>query len=86
MEPTKTSPQEYNGAEKLAERLVEYCNYEIAKKPVTPDYTLNVIRNACFDAFKSVIKCELMQMLSEVGDELAEMEEEYYRSGKPLEA
>lgn len=80
----RTTKEQYEGAEKLAEKIVQYINFELAKKPAVKDFTINTVKNLCFDQLKSVVRCELYSLLLEVDEELND-QQEYFRSGKPLE-
>ena len=76
----KITPQQYEGAEHLAERLVNYLEFRIEKAKKATDHYSPVIA-ASMDSIKWVVLAELKQMLYLVDEELNE-QEEYFKNGR----
>lgn len=81
----KTTPEEYSGAERLAEEIVKFIDFKLSMLYVKdPDYCDRVRERAELEAWKAVVRRELVIMWAGLGEE-GNARQEYFQEGRPLE-
>ena len=76
----KTTPEQYEGAEKLMERMVDFLEITMEKHKKSDNHYSPVIV-ATLDQIKWVMLSEMKMLLAEVDEELS-TQEEYFKNGR----